>query len=269
MPHRLAVLTDFPDEGWPSMDLCGDMLLRASAAGWAARRAGHPPLPAVPSARHTGAGDRTAPGGVQRRPAAQPVRPLPTACPPGRSARFDLFHVADHTYAQLVHALPAGRTGVYCHDLDAFRCLFDRAAEPRPHWFRAMAGRILTGLRKAAVVFHSTAAVGERDWRGRSGSTPDRLVLAPLGWRPSSSPSRRDPRWICRGSLSSAVALGAARRELHPAEADRRAARRGRGGPRDGSGPAAGEGRRRVVGRPSRTDRPARVWPGDRPRRPG
>src|SRR5687768_15060132 len=24
---RLAVLTDFPDEGWPSMDLCGDMLL--------------------------------------------------------------------------------------------------------------------------------------------------------------------------------------------------------------------------------------------------
>ena len=51
--------------------------------------------------------------------------------------RFGLFHVADHTYAQLVHALPAGRTGVYCHDLDAFRCLLDPAADPRPRWFRA------------------------------------------------------------------------------------------------------------------------------------
>ena len=27
VPHHLAVLTDFPGEGWPSMDLCGDMLL--------------------------------------------------------------------------------------------------------------------------------------------------------------------------------------------------------------------------------------------------
>jgi hypothetical protein len=25
---RLAVLTDFPEEGWPTMDLCGDMLLK-------------------------------------------------------------------------------------------------------------------------------------------------------------------------------------------------------------------------------------------------
>ena len=45
--------------------------------------------------------------------------------------RFDLFHVADHTYGQLVHALPAGRTGVYCHDLDAFRCLFDKVCRPQ------------------------------------------------------------------------------------------------------------------------------------------
>ena len=26
MPHHLAILTDFPEEGWRSMDLCGDML---------------------------------------------------------------------------------------------------------------------------------------------------------------------------------------------------------------------------------------------------
>jgi len=27
VPHNLAILTDFPEEGWRSMDLCGDMLL--------------------------------------------------------------------------------------------------------------------------------------------------------------------------------------------------------------------------------------------------
>ncbi len=26
MHHQLAVLTDFPEERWPSVDLCGDML---------------------------------------------------------------------------------------------------------------------------------------------------------------------------------------------------------------------------------------------------
>ena len=46
MPHHLAILTDFPEEGWPSMDLCGDMLLahlpRNGPRPW-----GLPPLPAV------------------------------------------------------------------------------------------------------------------------------------------------------------------------------------------------------------------------------
>src|SRR5258707_1038665 len=119
----LAVLTDFPEEGWPSMDLCGDMLLA------------HLP--------------RSGPLGIQPARLCPPFRRLATRLPAlgrrnasfnadrllnrfvlspryaRRSApRFDLFHVADHTYAQLVHALPTGRTGVYCHDLDAFRCLF-------------------------------------------------------------------------------------------------------------------------------------------------
>src|SRR5437016_11815812 len=32
---------------------------------------------------------------------------------------FDLFHIVDHSYAHLVHELPAQRTVVTCHDLDA------------------------------------------------------------------------------------------------------------------------------------------------------
>ena len=35
--------------------------------------------------------------------------------------RYDVFHVVDHSYAQLVHYLPPGRTVVTCHDLDTFR----------------------------------------------------------------------------------------------------------------------------------------------------
>jgi glycosyltransferase involved in cell wall biosynthesis len=93
---------------------------------------------------------------------------------------FDLFHVVDHSYAQLVHALPADRTGVYCHDLDAFRCLLDPAADPRPRWFRALARRILTGMQKAAVVFHSTEAVREQVVRAGL-LDPARLVHAPYG----------------------------------------------------------------------------------------
>jgi glycosyltransferase involved in cell wall biosynthesis len=69
-----------------------------------------------------------------------------------RRGGFDLFHLVDHSYSQLVHVLPPGRAVVTCHDLDTFRCLLDPAAEPRPAWFRAMAGRILAGLKKAAAV---------------------------------------------------------------------------------------------------------------------
>jgi glycosyltransferase involved in cell wall biosynthesis len=195
---RLAILTDFPDEGWPSMDLCGDMLLA------------HLP--------------RDGPFAVEAARLCPPFRRLATRLPAiGRrhaalnadrllnrfvhfpsharrlAGRFVLFHIADHTYAQLAHALPAGRAGVYCHDLDAFRCLLDPARDPRPRWFRALARRILTGLEKAAVVFHGTAAVGEQ--LNRAGLlSPDRLVLAPYGVAPEFAPGPArppvEPRWL-------------------------------------------------------------------------
>ena len=36
---------------------------------------------------------------------------------------FDVFHIIDHSYAHLVHVLPAARTVVTCHDVDAFICV--------------------------------------------------------------------------------------------------------------------------------------------------
>ena len=38
-----------------------------------------------------------------------------------RVGDFDLFHIIDHSYAHLATRLPAGRSLVSCHDLDAFR----------------------------------------------------------------------------------------------------------------------------------------------------
>src|SRR5580704_6593192 len=35
---------------------------------------------------------------------------------------LDLYHIVDHSYANLVHALPPERVVVTCHDVDAFEC---------------------------------------------------------------------------------------------------------------------------------------------------
>src|SRR4051794_10661424 len=71
----------------------------------------------------------------------------------GRISRgFDVYHVIDHSYAHLVHALPAARTVVTCHDVDAFRSLLEPDEERRSWPYRLMAGRILAGLRQAAHV---------------------------------------------------------------------------------------------------------------------
>jgi len=55
---------------------------------------------------------------------------------------FDLFHLVDQSYSQLVHELPAHRTVVTCHDLDTFRSVFEPDKEPRSMVFRAMSRRI-------------------------------------------------------------------------------------------------------------------------------
>lgn len=104
-----------------------------------------------------------------------------------RLGEFDLFHVCDHSYAHLVHVLPPERTGVYCHDLDTFRCVLEPRSEPRPRWFRLMCQHILGGLQKAAVVFHSTIEV--RKQIERYGVVdPARLVQACLGPAPEFGP---------------------------------------------------------------------------------
>src|SRR5262249_46580552 len=119
---RLAILADYPEEGWPSMDLFAEVLLRQGAAAGPLRV------------------ERVCPP-FRRRFTRLPVlgrrgiafnadRLLNRFCDYPRQMRrqrsaFDFFHLCDHSYAQLLHELPPDRTGVFCHDLDTFRCLLE------------------------------------------------------------------------------------------------------------------------------------------------
>jgi glycosyltransferase involved in cell wall biosynthesis len=178
-PLRLALLMDPLEEDWPSMDLAGEALHEQFHGPLAEQvwvTSVRPKL--VPLARRL-------PGARQRREALNVDRVLTRflAYPARVALRTrgqDAYHVVDHTYAQLVHALPPERTGVYCHDLDAFRSVLEPEKEPRAAWFRAMAWTSLKGLQRAAVVFHSTQAV--REELLRHGVVPaERLVHAPPG----------------------------------------------------------------------------------------
>lgn len=100
---------------------------------------------------------------------------------------FDLFHVVDHSYGHLVHDLPAGRTIVTCHDVDAFRCLFQPTHNNGSRLYVAMAKNVLSGLRKAARV--TCDSVATRDELLGHGLLPaERVVVIPNGVHPTCSP---------------------------------------------------------------------------------
>ena len=183
---RLALLCDLLEENWQSMNLVAEMLFLQLRDGFASE---------VRAARIDPALSRR----FSRLPLLGRKRAALNAdilltrlwdyprLVRRRAGDFDLLHVCDHSYAHLVHELPAARTGVYCHDLHAFRCLFEPDHEPRPRWFRSVQRHVLDGLKKAAVVFYSTADVRRRiDDLGLI--DPDRLVHAPYGISPEYTP---------------------------------------------------------------------------------
>jgi glycosyltransferase involved in cell wall biosynthesis len=183
---RLALLRDYREEGWPSMDLCADMLaaqLPAAGAGWLAVTQVCPPF------RRRA---QRLPWLGRRGVAHNADRLLNRFWDYPRHLRrlagaFDLFHLCDHSYGQLLHVLPPGRVGVFCHDLDTFRCLLEPDRERRPRWFRALSRRVLAGMQRAAVVFHTTADVSRQILR-HGLFDPARLIQAPLGTAPEFTP---------------------------------------------------------------------------------
>jgi len=146
---RVAVVCDLREENWHSMNLVADALIEqlesAHAEAFSASRV-CPPLRRRFTREGESAGRRFNADRLFNR-----FLDFPRYVARSRT-EFDVFHVVDHSYAQLVHRLPAHRTVVTCHDLDTFRCLLNPEAEPRSRVFKAMTRRVLEGLRKAARV---------------------------------------------------------------------------------------------------------------------
>lgn len=152
-PIRLGLLADYPEEGWPSMDLTAAMIydhLILNHTNDVDVRC------LVPRFRHR----VTRFPGLANQGVARNLDRMfnrfwdyPQALKSEYKCKsIDLFHLTDHSYSQLVHALPKGRAVITCHDLDTFRCLLDPQSEPRSRWFRIMVKRILDGFRQAAAV---------------------------------------------------------------------------------------------------------------------
>ena len=138
----IAVIHDMPEEGWPSMDQMGHLLTSR--------------LPVVaPRLTVTPVQHRMtrvfSPGPLGRvRPLFSADRVLnrmllyPRKVKRTAGTRFDIYHIVDHSYAQLALALPEGRTIVTCHDIDTFRSLVEPDQDPRNPLFNLMPRRIFT-----------------------------------------------------------------------------------------------------------------------------
>jgi glycosyltransferase involved in cell wall biosynthesis len=183
---KLAVLSDLSEERWPSMDLVTEMLVEHASRlpGVEVRRI----QPSLPAPLRRLAIERAAAGRLDAGSLSLALgRYLFYPFALLRLRGFDFYHVADHSYAHLAFGLPAARTGVYCHDIEVFRPLFQPTAAP---WRRLLASTLLSGMRRAKVVFFSTYAV--RDEIVAHRLVPEhRLVWAPYGIAPEFQPEPR------------------------------------------------------------------------------
>jgi glycosyltransferase involved in cell wall biosynthesis len=186
---RVAVVADLREERWHSMDLVADVLvssLEATGDGAIEPCRLCPPmvrrltrLPVLGSRPLVDTTDRVInrywdyPRWLRR-----------------QAGRFDIFHIVDHSYAHLAAVLPAGRSVVMCHDVDAFAgVLPGSAASPVS---RAMGRRLLAGLRAAARVVCGSAAT--RDALVAHGLLAEsRVTLVPYGVHPAFAPGPDRP----------------------------------------------------------------------------
>jgi len=183
---KVAILADYLEEGWPSMDLVADMLLDRLQRE---HTVSVEPTLIRPSLRRRATRLR----GLQRDSRAFGVDRIANRLwdyprvARGLADRFDLFHVVDHSYSQLVHGLPTDRTLVTCHDLDTFRSVLEPEMEPRSAWFRAMSRHILEGLKKAGHVACDTDATRDAVIR-KAGVDAERASVVHNGPHPSCTP---------------------------------------------------------------------------------
>ncbi|HVA39795.1 MAG TPA: glycosyltransferase family 1 protein [Candidatus Binataceae bacterium] len=183
---RLAVVCDYAEEGWPSMDLVGEMLCAELKARHSAALEVTRIQPAFVRRLSRAAGERAARIRFNADRALNRFFDYPRTLR-GLRGGFDVFHIVDHSYAHLVHELAGERAVVTCHDLDAFRCLLASGAERRSPPLRMMARWTLAGMRKAARVCCDSVATRDA-LVANALVSPGRLVVIPNGVHPACSP---------------------------------------------------------------------------------
>jgi glycosyltransferase involved in cell wall biosynthesis len=187
---RIGVICDFREENWPSMDLVAEMLLlhlRQNHGDEFTASAICPPIHRRLTSRAVGGNGS---GFKSKLFNADRVLNRYWDYPrlvSGLRDQFDLFHLIDHSYGQLLHQLPAERSVVTCHDLDTFQCLLEPEQEPRSVFFKKMMESTLSGFQKAARV--SCDSVATRDQLlAYKVVPPERAVVVSNGVHPSCTP---------------------------------------------------------------------------------
>jgi glycosyltransferase involved in cell wall biosynthesis len=187
---RVAVVADFAEERWHSMDLVAEILMLGLRS---------------PSTRIVDA-TQIRPSMVRRLTRVPGLSRLSSATTADRVINrvwdyrrmlsmqaddFDLFHIVDHSYAHLVTVLPPDRSLVMCHDVDAFAGVLP-GTESQSMVGRLLGERLLAGLVLARKIVCGSQAT--RDALLASGIFDHaRLAVVPYGLHPSCTP-RPDPR---------------------------------------------------------------------------
>ena len=185
-PAAVGVICDLVEENWPSMDLVGQMLLdhlQQNHAGDLQAVRLCPPMVRRYSALPFSSRNRKAynldrlvnrfwmyPRWLRR-----------------RVDDFEIFHLVDHSYSQLIHELPAERTLVTCHDLEAFRGALTPGKGIASSLRQLMAQRILSGFRKAAHVTCDSQAIKD-ELLSYNLIPAERATVVANGFHPSRSP---------------------------------------------------------------------------------
>jgi glycosyltransferase involved in cell wall biosynthesis len=148
---KVAIVADYAEEGWASMDLVAEMLATRLARvhrNVVDVRLIRPRF-ARPLTRFGSLRDSKSAFNAERALNRYLLYPLWLRRQRGK---FALFHVVDHSYSHLTNHLPSDRTIITCHDIDAFRAVLAPSSGPRGAVPRAIANRILKGFRRAAMV---------------------------------------------------------------------------------------------------------------------
>ncbi|MCP9494514.1 MAG: glycosyltransferase family 4 protein [Pyrinomonadaceae bacterium MAG19_C2-C3] len=185
---RVAIICDYLEEGWESMNLVGDSLVKRLSEDYASEIQVRQIRPIMKRrlSRVSARGEaRNADRFINRfYDYSRTLKGLRN-----QQDAIDVYHLVDHSYSQLVHSLPAERTLVTCHDLDTFRCVLEPEKEVRPRWFKAMTRRTLIGFQRAAHVVCDSRATRDEVLAHKL-LPPERVSVVPLGVHPTCSPER-------------------------------------------------------------------------------